>query len=313
MKTVLVTGGAGFLGSNLCKALLAEKNKVICLDNFYTGRRENIADLARDRNFTLLEHDIVNPLPGSLAADEIYNLACPASPPQYQKDPVYTMKTSIFGILNVLELARTTKAKVLQASTSEIYGEPKTHPQDESYRGNVNPIGIRACYDEGKRCAETLVFDYHRGFGVKTKVIRIFNTYGPNMSPRDGRVVSNFITQALEDRDITVYGEGKQTRSLCYVDDLIAGMVKTMESGDDFLGPINLGNPEEYTVLEIAEKIMDLTNAKGKIVFKSLPQDDPTQRKPDIALAREKLNWEPKVDTREGLERTIAYFKKLRG
>lgn len=313
MKTVLVTGGAGFLGSNLCKALLAEKNKVICLDNFYTGRRENIADLARDRNFTLLEHDIVNPLPGSLAADEIYNLACPASPPQYQKDPVYTMKTSIFGILNVLELARTTKAKVLQASTSEIYGEPKTHPQDESYRGNVNPIGIRACYDEGKRCAETLVFDYHRGFGVKTKVIRIFNTYGPNMSPRDGRVVSNFITQALEDRDITVYGEGKQTRSLCYVDDLIAGMVKTMESGDDFLGPVNLGNPEEYTVLEIAEKIMDLTNAKGKIVFKSLPQDDPTQRKPDIALAREKLNWEPKVDTREGLERTIAYFKKLRG
>lgn len=313
MKTVLVTGGAGFLGSNLCKALLAEKNKVICLDNFYTGRRENIADLAQDRNFTLLEHDIVNPLPGSLAADEIYNLACPASPPQYQKDPVYTMKTSIFGILNVLELARTTKAKVLQASTSEVYGEPKTHPQGERYRGNVNPIGIRACYDEGKRCAETLVFDYHRGFGVKTKVIRIFNTYGPNMSPRDGRVVSNFITQALEDRDITVYGEGKQTRSLCYVDDLIAGMVKTMESGDDFLGPVNLGNPEEYTVLEIAEKIMDLTNAKGKIVFKSLPQDDPTQRKPDIALAREKLNWEPKVDTREGLERTIAYFKKLRG
>lgn len=313
MKTVLVTGGAGFLGSNLCKVLLAEKNKVICLDNFYTGRRENIAELARDRNFTLLEHDIVNPLPGSLAADEIYNLACPASPPQYQKDPVYTMKTSIFGILNVLELARTTKAKVLQASTSEVYGEPKTHPQGERYRGNVNPIGIRACYDEGKRCAETLVFDYHRGFGVKTKVIRIFNTYGPNMSPRDGRVVSNFITQALEDRDITVYGEGKQTRSLCYVDDLIAGMVKTMESGDDFLGPVNLGNPEEYTVLEIAEKIMDLTNAKGKIVFKPLPQDDPTQRKPDIALAREKLNWEPKVDTREGLERTIAYFKKLRG
>lgn len=309
MKTVLVTGGAGFLGSNLCKVLLEEKNKVICLDNFYTGCRENIAELAKDQNFTLLEHDIIEPLPNTLMPDEIYNLACPASPPHYQKDPVYTMKISVFGILNVLELAKRAKAKVLQASTSEIYGEPKLHPQSESYRGNVNPIGIRACYDEGKRCAETIVFDYRRQYGVKTKVVRIFNTYGPNMDPKDGRVVSNFIMQALEDKDITVYGEGKQTRSLCYVDDLIMGMIKMMESDDDFLGPVNLGNPEEYTVLEIAEKIIGLTNAKGKIVYKPLPQDDPTQRKPNIAHAREKLGWEPKIDTQAGLEKTIAYFR----
>lgn len=312
MKTILVTGGAGFLGSNLCKALLGGNNKVICLDNFYTGQRANIADLVKDQNFTLLEHDIVEPLPESLQADEIYNLACPASPPHYQKDPVYTMKISVLGILNILELARKTKAKVLQASTSEIYGDPEMHPQSESYRGNVNPIGIRACYDEGKRCAETLAFDYHRQYGVKIKVIRIFNTYGSNMDPKDGRVVSNFIMQALENKDITVYGEGKQTRSLCYVDDLIAGMMKMMASDDDFLGPINLGNPEEYTVLGIAEKIIGLTNSRGKIVYKPLPQDDPVQRKPDIVRAREKLGWEPKIDTEEGLVRTIAYFEKMR-
>lgn len=313
MKVILVTGGAGFLGSNLCAKLLMEQpaSRVVCLDNFLTGRRENIAALLANARFSLLEHDVTEPFPEALAVDEIYNLACPASPPQYQRDPVYTTKISVLGILHALELARRSGARILQASTSEVYGEPEVHPQVEGYRGNVSCTGIRSCYDEGKRCAESLVFDFHRMYGVETKVIRIFNTYGPNMDPADGRVVSNFIMQSLRDEDITVYGDGSQTRSLCYVDDLLEGMVRMMASPVDFIGPVNLGNPEEYTIREIAEKVQALAGGHGKLVYRPLPKDDPTQRRPDISLARERLCWEPKVRADEGLRRTIGYFQQL--
>ena len=312
MKKILVTGGAGFLGSNLCKTLLEEntENEVICLDNFFTGRKKNIANLLENSKFKLLEHDIINSLPEDLIVDEIYNLACPASPMHYQKDPVYTTKISVFGIINVLELAKRCNAKILQASTSEVYGEPQVHPQMESYRGNVNPIGIRSCYDEGKRCAESLMFDYNRMYGVKIKVIRIFNTYGPNMDPNDGRVVSNFIIQSLAGENITIFGDGSQTRSLCYVDDLIDGMIKMMTSEDSFVGPINLGNSEEHTILEIAQKIKELTGARSSFVHCALPEDDPTQRKPDNSLAKSKLNWQSRVNLDIDLANTITYFNK---
>ena len=315
MKKILVTGGAGFLGSNLCKTLLEEntENAVICLDNFFTGREKNITNLLKNSKFKLLEHDIINSLPDDLIVDEIYNLACPASPIHYQKDPVYTTKISILGIMNVLELAKRCNAKILQASTSEVYGEPQVHPQVECYYGNVNPIGIRSCYDEGKRCAESLMFDYQRMYGVKIKVIRIFNTYGPNMDTEDGRVVANFIIQALNDENMTIYGDGSQTRSLCYVDDLIDGMLKMMASEDSFVGPVNLGNPEEYTILEIAQKIKELTGARKCFVHCALPEDDPTQRKPDNSLARIKLDWQPRVNLDIGLANTITYFKKQLG
>ncbi len=314
MKRILVTGGAGFLGSNLCERLLQDaEHFVVCLDNFYTGRRENIEEMKKNKRFSLLEQDILEPLPEDLRVDEIYNLACPASPPHYQKNPVYTTKISVLGALNVLELARRTGARILQASTSEVYGEPKVHPQVENYRGNVNPIGIRSCYDEGKRCAESLCFDYRRMYGIRLKVIRIFNTYGPRMDPNDGRVVSNFVLQCLKGEDVTIYGDGSQTRSLCYVDDLIDGMVKMMASGEEFVGPVNLGNPDEYTVREIAEKVRAITGSKAKLVHRALPQDDPTQRRPDIRLAKEKLSWEPKVPAAEGLVKTVAYFRGLLG
>ncbi len=311
MKRILVTGGAGFLGSNLCQKLLAEQSEaeVICLDNFYTGRKENVQPLLGNPRFILREHDVTEPLVFPDKIDEIYNLACPASPPHYQKDPVYTTKISVLGILHMLELARKNDAKILQASTSEVYGEPLVHPQPESYRGNVNCTGIRSCYDEGKRCAESLIFDYHRMYGLKTKVIRIFNTYGPNMDPKDGRVVSNFIVQSLKGENLTVYGDGSQTRSLCYVDDLLEGMVRMMASKDDFIGPVNLGNPEEYTVKEIAEKIREITGTSSKLVYCPLPKDDPTQRRPDIRLAREELGWEPRVSAMEGLRKTVEYFR----
>lgn len=312
MKTILVTGGAGFLGSNLCHKLLEEQPeaRVICLDNFFTGRRENIADLLDNPRFSLLEHDIVNPLKDDIEVDEIYNLACPASPPHYQKDPVYTTKTNVLGILNMLDLAKKHDARILQASTSEVYGEPQVHPQVESYRGNVSCTGIRSCYDEGKRCAESLMFDYHRQYGTKIKVIRIFNTYGPNMDPQDGRVVSNFICQSLHGDDITIYGDGSQTRSLCYVDDLLEGMVRMMASEDSFIGPVNLGNPEEYTILELAEMIRELTGSKAKIRFCPLPKDDPTQRRPNIELAKEQLDWQPRLSADVGLKKTIQYFSQ---
>ena len=312
MKTILVTGGAGFLGSNLCHKLIHEYNttRVICLDNFYTGRRENIADLLDNPRFMLLEHDIVEPLVNDITVDEIYNLACPASPLHYQKDPVYTTKTNIIGVLNMLELAKKNDARILQASTSEVYGDPQVHPQIESYLGNVNCTGVRACYDEGKRCAESLLFDYHRMYGMKIKVIRIFNTYGPNMDTNDGRVVSNFICQGLRGDDITIYGDGSQTRSLCYVDDLLEGMVRMMASCDDFTGPVNLGNPEEYTVLELAEMIRDMTGGKTSFRFCHLPTDDPVCRRPDIQLAQKNLKWSPCVSVVEGLRGTIYWFKK---
>lgn len=312
VKKILVTGGAGFLGSNLCKMLLSEstENQVICLDNFYTGSRRNLVELRRNKNFQMIEHDIIKPLPPDLAVDEIYNLACPASPRHYQKDPVYTTKTSVIGIINVLELAKRCNAKVLQASTSEVYGEPQVHPQTESYRGNVNPIGIRSCYDEGKRCAESLMFDYNRMHGVRIKVIRIFNTYGPNMDQKDGRVVSNFIIQALKNEAITIYGDGSQTRSFCYVDDLLSGMMKMMVSDDAFLGPVNLGSLEEYTILEIAEKIREIIGSKAQLVYHDLPKDDPTQRRPYNYLAKEKLGWEHQVSLEEGLRKTVAYFRE---
>ena len=311
-KVILVTGGAGFLGSNLCHKLLREQPeaRVICLDNFYTGRRENIADLLPNPHFTLLEHDIIEPLAEDLVVDEIYNLACPASPPHYQQDPVYTTKISVLGILNMLELARKNNARILQASTSEVYGEPQVHPQVEGYRGNVSCNGIRSCYDEGKRCAESLVFDYHRMYGTKVKVIRIFNTYGPNMDPQDGRVVSNFIMQSLKGEAITIYGDGSQTRSLCYVDDLLDGMVRMMVSEDGFPGPVNLGNPEEHTIREIAEMIRRITGTTSMLVQRPLPQDDPTQRRPDIRLAETKLAWSPKIGLEDGLCRTVAYFRQ---
>lgn len=308
-KRILITGGAGFLGSHLCERLLAEGHEVLCADNFYTGRRANIAHLISNPYFEVMRHDICFPL--YVEVDEIYNLACPASPIHYQFDPVQTTKTSVHGSINMLGLAKRVKAKILQASTSEVYGDPTIHPQTEVYWGNVNPIGLRSCYDEGKRCAETLFFDYHRQHKLKIKIARIFNTYGPNMHPNDGRVVSNFIIQALKGEDITVYGDGSQTRSFCYVDDLTDGLIKLMNSPDDFTGPVNLGNPVEFSILELAEIIIKMTASRSKIVFKPLPNDDPKQRQPDIVLAKEKLNWHPQVDLNKGLMKTIDYFKGM--
>ena len=308
-KRCLVTGGAGFLGSHLCKRLLIDGNKVIAVDNFYTGTKDNIVELLDNPNFELVRHDITFPL--YVEVDEIYNLACPASPIHYQLDPVQTTKTSVHGAINMLGLAKRLKAKILQASTSEIYGDPQVHPQPESYMGNVNVIGPRSCYDEGKRCAETLFFDYYRQYNLRIKVARIFNTYGPNMQPNDGRVVSNFIMQALQDKPITIYGDGSQTRSFCYVDDLIEALFRLMDSPDDFTGPINTGNPIEFSIKELAEKIIKLTDSKSKLVYEKLPDDDPVQRQPDINLAKEKLDWEPKIHLEEGLIMTIHYFEKL--
>lgn len=309
MKRILITGGAGFLGSHLSKKLLEEGNEVLCVDNFYTGARRNIHELLDDKNFELLRHDITHPL--FVEVDQIYNLACPASPIHYQFDPVQTTKTSVLGAINMLGLAKRLKIPILQASTSEVYGDPEIHPQPESYRGNVNTLGPRACYDEGKRCAETLFFDYYRQHDVNIKIIRIFNTYGPKMNPQDGRVVSNFIVQALKNENITIYGDGTQTRSFCYVDDLIRGMINMANSEEGFTGPVNLGNPEEYTMLELAQKIIDLTNSKSKLTFDKLPEDDPIKRKPVIDLAKNKLNWYPSFDLKKGLENTIKYFKEI--
>jgi UDP-glucuronate decarboxylase len=309
MKRILVTGGGGFLGSHLCKRLLSKGHEILCVDNFYTGRRSNIAEFLQNPRFEVLRHDICFPL--YVEVDEIYNLACPASPIHYQFDPVQTTKTSVHGSINVLGLAKRIKAKIFQASTSEVYGNPTVHPQPETYWGNVNCIGVRSCYDEGKRCAETLFFDYHRQHRLKIKVARIFNTYGPKMHPNDGRVVSNFIMQALRGEDITVFGDGSQTRSFCYVDDMIEGFIKLMDSPDNFTGPVNLGNPSEFSILELAHKVIELIDSKSKIVFKPLPEDDPEQRQPDITLAKKVLNWEPKVSLEEGLKETIAYFENL--
>jgi len=308
-KRILVTGGAGFLGSHLCERLLKDGHDVICLDNFFTGTRDNVLHLLDNPHFEILRHDVTQPL--YTEVDEIYNLACPASPPHYQADPVQTTKTSVMGALNMLGLARRCKAKIMQASTSEVYGDPEVHPQPESYWGHVNPIGYRSCYDEGKRCAETLFFDYHRQHKLRIKVARIFNTYGPRMHPNDGRVVSNFIVQALRGEDLTVYGDGLQTRSFCYVDDLIEAFVRLMDSPDDFTGPVNTGNPGEFTMLELAEKVIELTGSKSKLVHKPLPHDDPKQRQPDITLAKSALGWEPRVKLEEGLRPTIAYFERL--
>ncbi len=308
-KRVLVTGGAGFLGSHLCRRLLAESHEVLCLDNYFTGTKANIVDLLDNPYFELMRHDITFPL--YLEVDEIYNLACPASPIHYQHDPVQTLKTCVHGAINMLGLAKRVKAKIFQASTSEVYGDPSVHPQNEEYWGNVNPIGIRSCYDEGKRCAETLFFDYHRQHKVNIRVGRLFNTYGPNMHPNDGRVVSNFIVQALQNKDITIYGDGKQTRSFCYVDDLIELMVRFMAADDSFIGPMNMGNPGEFTIEELATIVVEMTNSKSKLSFVKLPQDDPKQRRPDITLAQEKLDWTPKITLKEGLVETIAYFDRL--
>ena len=308
-KRVLVTGGAGFLGSHLIDRLLEKGHEVLCVDNFFTGTKQNLDHLHNARRFELLRHDVTFPL--FVEVDEIYNLACPASPIHYQHDPVQTTKTSIHGAINMLGLAKRLGARIFQASTSEVYGDPAVHPQEESYWGNVNPIGIRSCYDEGKRGAETLFFDYHRQHGVDIKVARIFNTYGPRMHPNDGRVVSSFIMQALRGDDITIFGEGLQTRSFCYVDDLIEAFIRLMESPEGFTGPVNLGNPVEFTMLELAQEILRQTGSRSKLVFKPLPQDDPMQRRPDITLAREKLGWEPAVPLREGLARTIDYFRHL--
>ena len=308
-KRILVTGGAGFLGSHLCEKLIDYGNEVICLDNYYTGSKNNISHLMNNENFELLRHDICFPL--YVEVDEIYNLACPASPIHYQYDPVQTTKTSVHGSINMLGLAKRQGAKIFQASTSEVYGDPEVHPQGESYWGRVNPIGRRSCYDEGKRCAETLFFDYYRQHKLKIKIARIFNTYGPRMHPNDGRVVSNFIIQALRNKDITIYGDGKQTRSFCFVDDLINAMLRIMDTGDDFNGPINIGNPDEFTIQELAEKIVQLTNSSSKIVYKRLPEDDPKQRKPDISFAKRVINWEPKVNLSDGLKHTISYFEKI--
>jgi len=308
-KRIAVTGGAGFLGSHLCEKLLEQGHEVLCIDNFFTGTKQNIVHLLDYQMFELIRHDVTFPL--YLEVDEIYNLACPASPIHYQFDPVQTTKTSVHGAINMLGLAKRIKAKIFQASTSEVYGDPKVHPQPESYWGHVNPNGIRACYDEGKRCAETLFFDYHRQHGLKIKIARIFNTYGPRMHPNDGRVVSNFIVQALQGQPITVYGEGGQSRSFCFVDDLIDGFVKLMNSNDGFVGPVNLGNPGEFTILELAEKVVAMTGSKSEIVFKELPSDDPRQRKPDITMAKNELGWEPIVKLDDGLIPTIEYFEKL--
>ena len=308
MKKILVTGGAGFIGSHLCKKLIEQGNDVICIDNYFTGTKENIAELLGNPYFEAIRHDICFPL--YVEVDEIYNLACPASPIHYQHDPVQTTKTTVHGAINMLWLAKRVNARILQASTSEVYGDPVQHPQREDYWGNVNPIGPRSCYDEGKRCAETLFFDYQRQHDLDIKVIRIFNTYGPNMHPNDGRVVSNFIVQALTNQDITVYGNGEQTRSFCYVDDLIDGMIKMMSSAKGIYGPINLGNPIEYKIIELAEMIIKLTNSKSKIINKNLPTDDPVRRKPDISRAKKDINWEPNIDITDGLKKTIDYFKK---
>jgi UDP-glucuronate decarboxylase len=308
-KRIMVTGGAGFLGSHLCERLAKDGAEVLCIDNYFTGRRQNVAHLFANPRFELMRHDVTFPL--YVEVDEIYNLACPASPIHCQFDPVQTTKTSVHGAINMLGLAKRTRAKIFQASTSEVYGDPEIHPQPESYRGNVNPIGPRACYDEGKRCAETLFFDYHRQHKLRIRVARIFNTYGPRMHPNDGRVVSNFIVQALQGHPITIYGDGTQTRSFCYVDDLIEGFVRLMAAPDEVTGPVNLGNPGEFTMLQLAELVIKLTKSSSKLEFKPLPTDDPLQRCPDITLAKGKLGWEPKVPLEEGLERTIAYFKSI--
>ncbi len=310
-KRILVTGGAGFLGSHLCERLLQAGCDVLCVDNFYSGTRDNIAHLLKNPHFELARHDITFPL--YVEVDEIYNLACPASPIHYQRDPVQTTKTSVHGTINMLGLAKRTKARILQASTSEVYGDPEVHPQTEHYWGHVNPIGIRSCYDEGKRCAETLFFDYHRQYGVPIKVVRIFNTYGPRMHPNDGRVVSNFIVQALRGEDLTLYGDGSQTRSFCYVDDLIEGLVRMMGSPGDFTGPVNMGNPSEFTIRELAEKVILMVGGRSRLVFKPLPQDDPRQRKPDTSLAEDRLDWAPRTPLEAGLEKTIHYFRQLLG
>lgn len=310
MKRVLITGGAGFIGSHLCERLLGEGNDVICLDNYFTGSKDNVRHLLDNHNFELVRHDVTEPFYAEV--DEIYNLACPASPVHYQYNPIKTMKTSFYGAMNMLGLAKRTRAKILQASTSEVYGDPAIHPQVESYWGNVNPIGIRSCYDEGKRASETLFMDYHRQNGVRIKIIRIFNTYGPRMNAADGRVVSNFIVQALKGQDITIYGDGSQTRSFQYVDDLVNAMVAMMATGDDFIGPVNTGNPGEFTMLELAQKVIEITGSKSRLIYAPLPADDPKQRKPDISLAYEKLGgWQPNIELDEGLRRTIEYFSKV--
>ncbi len=308
-KRILVTGGAGFLGSHLCERLLKDGHEVLCVDNFYTGTKDNIAHLFNNPYFELLRHDVTFPL--YLEVDEIYNLACPASPVHYQHDPVQTTKTSVHGAINMLGLAKRVHAKILQASTSEVYGDPSVHPQPESYWGNVNTIGVRSCYDEGKRCAETLFFDYHRQHRLNIKVARIFNTYGPRMLPNDGRVVSNFIVQALREEPITVYGDGSQTRSFCYVDDLIDALILLMGTENNFTGPVNLGNPGEFTILELAEKVIEMTGSKSRILYESLPADDPTQRQPDITLAKQRLDWQPQVQLQQGLVETVRYFEQL--
>ncbi|HEX7416166.1 MAG TPA: UDP-glucuronic acid decarboxylase family protein [Smithellaceae bacterium] len=307
MKRILITGGAGFLGSHLCERLLTEGNDIACLDNFYTGSKDNVAHLLGDPHFEIIRHDIINPV--YLEVDEIYNLACPASPVHYQLNPIKTIKTNVIGVINILGIAKRAKAKVLQASTSEIYGDPEVHPQNESYWGKVNPIGIRSCYDEGKRTAECLMMDYRRQNDVNTKIARIFNTYGPRMAINDGRVVSNFIIQALQGNDITVYGDGAHTRSFCYVEDMVDGLILMMNSTDDFYGPVNLGNPGEFTILQLAKLIIKLTKSKSKVQFQPLPADDPKQRKPDITLAKKKLGWTPRIDLEEGLISTIEYFR----
>ncbi len=308
-KRILVTGGAGFLGSHLCRRLVEQGHDVICVDNFFTGTKDNVVDLRDQANFELLRHDVTFPL--YVEVDEIYNLACPASPIHYQHDPVQTTKTSVHGAINMLGLAKRTGAKIFQASTSEVYGDPQIHPQHESYWGHVNPIGERSCYDEGKRCAETLFFDYYRQHQLRIKVARIFNTYGPNMHPNDGRVVSNFIMQALRGESITIFGDGSQTRSFCYVDDLIEAFIRLMDTSDDVTGPINLGNPNEFTIRELAEKVIQLTNSKSTIVFRPLPSDDPMQRQPNIDEAKSRLNWEPKVQLEQGLQKAIQYFEGM--
>lgn len=308
-KKILVTGGAGFVGSHLCERLLNEGHEVYCLDNFFTGQKQNILHLLSNPYFELIRHDVTAPY--FIEADEIYNLACPASPVHYQHNPIKTIKTSVMGAINMLGLAKRINAKILQASTSEVYGDPLVHPQPESYWGHVNPIGERSCYDEGKRCAETLFIDYHKQNNVKIKIIRIFNTYGPRMHPNDGRVVSNFIVQALQNQDITVYGKGQQTRSFQYVDDLVEGMIRMMGSPDSFIGPANMGNPNEFTILELAEKVIQLTGSKSKIIYKPLPSDDPMMRQPDISIAKKELEWSPKIELDEGLIKTIEFFKSV--
>ncbi|TWT36840.1 UDP-glucuronate decarboxylase [Posidoniimonas corsicana] len=309
IKRILVTGGAGFLGSHICERLVADGHDVICLDNFFTSQKSNVTHLLDHSNFELIRHDITHDI--YLEVDEIYNLACPAAPGHYQYNPIKTMKTSVMGAINLLGMAKRCNAKILQASTSEVYGDPEVHPQPESYRGAVNPIGTRACYDEGKRAAETLFMDYHRSNKVNIRVVRIFNTYGPRMHPYDGRVVSNFIRQALHGEDITIFGEGNQTRSFCYRDDLVEGIIRMMNGPDDFIGPVNIGNPGEFTIRELAEQVVELTGSKSKFVTKPLPSDDPTQRQPDITLAKEKLGWEPKIALREGLTKTIEWFQSV--